>query len=236
MSEIYLIRHAQGSFASKNYDRLSEIGYQQSRVLGDYFAHMGVRFDSVYSGTLERQKETAITMMSRMKENGADPPLSITPEFNEYSSDSIMKKLLPVILEEKPTAAQYFETMFTDRRAFQRMYMEAMLRWLSGKYDQPEVETFAQFTQRVRAGALKVMGENGRGKTVALVTSGGPISAFMQMALGITAETALNLSLQLRNASVSTLKYNDKQEIALSSFNSTAHLEITGQTELLTYR
>jgi len=37
MSEIFLVRHAQASFGTDNYDELSDIGWQQSRLLGEYF-------------------------------------------------------------------------------------------------------------------------------------------------------------------------------------------------------
>ena len=44
MSLVYLVRHAQASFGARDYDRLSELGRQQARWLGDYFAGRGLRF------------------------------------------------------------------------------------------------------------------------------------------------------------------------------------------------
>jgi len=42
MSLVYLVRHAQASFGAQDYDRLSELGRQQARWLGGYFAeHAG---------------------------------------------------------------------------------------------------------------------------------------------------------------------------------------------------
>ena len=37
MSELHLVRHAQASFGSDNYDQLSDLGHRQSRLLGGHF-------------------------------------------------------------------------------------------------------------------------------------------------------------------------------------------------------
>ncbi|HEX5612745.1 MAG TPA: phosphoglycerate mutase family protein, partial [Burkholderiales bacterium] len=47
MAELYLVRHAQASFGTEDYDRLSELGRRQARWLGEYFAERGMRFDRV---------------------------------------------------------------------------------------------------------------------------------------------------------------------------------------------
>ena len=79
------------------------------------------------------------------------------------------------------------------------------------------------------------MMENGRGKTIAIFTSGGPICITAQMALGITEDTAIQLNWQLRNTSVSVFKYNDSG-IFLNSYNSLNHLLDRKDSALLTYR
>ena len=37
MSELILIRHAQASFGEENYDKLSDLGHKQARLLGGFF-------------------------------------------------------------------------------------------------------------------------------------------------------------------------------------------------------
>ena len=59
MSTIYMIRHGQASFGKKDYDRLSDLGRRQARLLADHFARLGVRFHRIYTGTLRRHLETA---------------------------------------------------------------------------------------------------------------------------------------------------------------------------------
>src|SRR5690606_40114909 len=59
MALVYFVRHAQASFGSRNYDQLSELGRQQARWLGEWFAEHDVRFSRVLAGTLVRQQDTA---------------------------------------------------------------------------------------------------------------------------------------------------------------------------------
>ena len=58
MGTLYLVRHGQASFGEADYDRLSPMGHQQSRRLGEYFAGQGLVFDAVITGTLRRHAET----------------------------------------------------------------------------------------------------------------------------------------------------------------------------------
>ena len=235
MSVIYFMRHGQASFGEENYDRLSDLGCRQSEILGDYFLDLGLRFDAVYSGTIERQTVTARIVMSRFPDEAARPPGQSWPEFNEYQSSEIIESQIPALIEEDATISDALERMYTDRRSFQRVFESAMLRWVSGRYDQPGVETWKAFSGRVRKGVRRIMTDNGRRKKIAVFISGGPISAALQMALGLDDETALRLNWQIRNTSVSTFKYDD-EGIFLGSFNSVAHLEQQRDSGLLTYR
>ena len=61
------------------------------------------------------------------------------------------------------------------------------------------------------------------------------MSAILKMALSLSDRETIQLSWQVRNASVSTFKYN-RDRLTLSSFNNVAHLELSGEPELLTYR
>jgi broad specificity phosphatase PhoE len=235
MSELYLVRHAQASFGKENYDRLSDLGVKQAKILGDYFLHLGLTFNSAYSGSMKRQTDTANTVMSRTLKDCTKLELRIAPEFNEYDSTSIIKSHLPYMTREDPSISEALTRMYTDRRSFQRVFEGAMLRWISGSYQLPRLETWGEFALRVRAGVSKVMEENGRKKRIVIFSSGGPLSAVMQMALKLSDEEAMLLAWQIRNASVSTFKYNDSR-VSLSSFNSVAHLECHKEPDLISYR
>jgi len=233
MSDIYMIRHGQASFASDDYDALSELGQAQSTILGDYLAHLGLAFDTAYSGSLQRQRHTARIAMERMRPS-VILDLRTDPGFNEYHAKGVMTSQLPDMLKADPALARDVDRM-TERRSFQRVFERAMMRWISGRYDMAGTETWTAFTARVRDAVKRVMVENGRQKRIILFTSGGVISATMQMALGLTDDTALQLGWQLRNTSISIFKYNDER-IFLNAFNGIHHLACRKEPHLLTYR
>ena len=58
MAELILVRHGQASFGADDYDKLSDLGWRQSRWLGEYLAARGTRFDRVIRGSLRRHTET----------------------------------------------------------------------------------------------------------------------------------------------------------------------------------
>jgi broad specificity phosphatase PhoE len=238
MSTIYMIRHGQASFSSSDYDRLSELGRMQSEILGEYMFRIGISFDAVYSGALLRQTNTAEIVLDRMadpaRDNQAHTAMQIDPKLNEYEAHSIMQSQLPGLLEEKPFLAQDLEHL-DERRSFQRVFEGTILRWISGRHDREGIETWKAFTSRIGEAIKNIMAENGRGKTVAVFTSGGPICAAVQMAIGVTDETAVRLNWQLRNTSVSVFKY-DNEGPFLNSFNSMHHLQDRRNPKLLTYR
>jgi broad specificity phosphatase PhoE len=55
LGDLYVIRHAQASFGQDDYDRLSELGFRQARLLEAFFNRIGTRFQAIYSGSLKRQ-------------------------------------------------------------------------------------------------------------------------------------------------------------------------------------
>lgn len=235
MSEIYLIRHAQASFGNDNYDQLSVLGIKQAEILGNYFIRAGLKFHAVYCGSMVRQIDTAKLSISALWGAELKSDLRIADEFSEYDFQSVIKSLVPHMTREDSSISEALPNIYTNRKAFQRVFEQCVLRWISGRYDLPGIETWQAFTQRVRKGVNRVMEENGPKKKIALFTSGGAVSAVMQMALGLSDENTIRLSWQIRNTSVSILKYSDKR-LGLSSFNSVAHLEIRNEAELLTYR
>jgi broad specificity phosphatase PhoE len=233
MSDIYMIRHGQASFSSENYDLLSTLGCLQSEILGESLSHMGIFFDAIYSGSLERQRHTAERVLERTPA-GSRRDLRIQPGLNEYDAKGIVEAQVPAMIRDNPNLALDLGRM-NERRSFQRIFERAMRRWLSGRYDAEGVEPWKAFRDRVQGAVNRIMMENGRGKTVAIFTSGGPICVTLQMALGITEDIAIQLNWQLRNTSVSVFKYSDRG-IFMHSYNSINHLLDRKDSTLLTYR
>lgn len=235
MGELLVIRHAQASFGQADYDRLSELGLRQARLLEAFFNRIGTRFQAIYSGSLKRQVDTAESLRSCF---GADVPLQellILPEFNEYDSSAVIRTQLPHLIREDPSLEQDLPRLQDDRRALQRILDRSLSRWMSAPEEVEGLESWSAFNQRVQAGIARIQSESGPGKTVALVTSGGPLSGILKMALSLSDRETIELSWQVRNASVSRFKYN-RERLTLTSFNNVAHLEIEQEPGLLTYR
>ena len=68
MSAIYLVRHGQASFGAENYDRLSETGHAQARIVGEALRSRLPSIDAVFTGTMVRHRETAEGCLAAMKQ------------------------------------------------------------------------------------------------------------------------------------------------------------------------
>jgi broad specificity phosphatase PhoE len=235
MSVIYFIRHAQAAFGSEDYDRLSALGRSQSRILGDHLTRRGLCFDRIYAGTMHRQISTAEEVLGRWGLDGVRGEVHTAAEFNEYDSAGVISSQVPGMLEEDPSLSKAVETMFEDRFSFQTVFEKAMLRWISGQWDHPGIETWKAFQGRVCTGVSRLMNENGAKKSLVVFSSGGPIAAAMQLALGLSDQETLQLGWQILNTSVSAFKYN-RDRLTLFSFNGVAHLELWNDPKLITYR
>jgi broad specificity phosphatase PhoE len=231
-----MVRHGQASFGSDQYDHLSEKGVEQSRILSDYLWNLELSFDAVYSGEMIRQKDTAYEMMAVYQQNGIPmPELKILSSFNEYNSKEIIMSFVAEVANRDPVLKKDLEKIFTDKKAFQRVFERAMAKWLSGEHQKPGMQTWDNFKKKVNDGLHSLMKENGRKKNIIIFTSGGPISAAMQIVLGTTDEQSLRFAWQIVNTSVTKFVY-DEDRISLASFNSVSHLELQKDKSLITYR
>ncbi|HOF04929.1 MAG TPA: histidine phosphatase family protein [Syntrophales bacterium] len=236
MSYLYMIRHGQASFGADDYDRLSPAGVEQAEILARHWLHTGRTFDAVYAGEMKRQIDTAATVLACYREAGRTlPELRIMPEFNEYDSRGILRDLIRKMAATDPELSEDISRFYTDKKAFQRVFERAVLRWVTGGDAVPGVISWEDFRGRVTRGIDRIREENGRGKTVAVFTSGGPISAAFQLATGISDTGTLRIVWHIVNASISTFLY-DAERFSLASFNVQTHLEAAKKPALITYR
>lgn len=236
MSIIYLIRHAQASFGSADYDRLSETGHRQAAILADHLEDRGVQFDAIYSGGQRRHEQTLAALEAKLSAAGSPrPPVTATPAFNEYDSEAILRTLIPLMIAEQPGFESDVSRMIRDKRSFQKVFEQVMLKWVGAEYPVNGLETWKTYRDRVISGLQALMDREGAGKQVAVFTSGGAISVCVQKALHLTDALSLNLAWQIMNASITRLKYSGGR-FMLFGFNEVAHLEVKKDGRLLTYR
>ena len=236
MSMIYMIRHGQASFGKEDYDQLSPLGKRQARILAQHLLDTGFQPDAVYSGTMERQTATAKGVLDLYHAaNRKVPELELLSSFNEYDTAAIVKALFPDMVKDDPSLNDEIAEMYVSKDSFKRVFEAAMLRWVTGEFDTPEIESWEALKARVSGSLQLIMKSHGRGKTIAVFTSGGAIYASLVHVLGISGERAIRLNWQLVNSSVSRFMYNEER-ITLAGFNSIAHLEVAGDPTLITYR
>ena len=219
MAELVLVRHGQASFGADDYDKLSELGWRQSRWLGEYFAERGAAFDRVVRGSLRRHTETLAGIAEGM---GRALDWAEDARLNEYDSHALLRSHLGGKAMPKGD----------DRREHFRILRDAMYAWTDGTLAGDGHEPFAAFRARV-LGAL-VAAHEGRPKRVLVVSSGGPISTILAEVLGMPLRGVVDLNLQTRNTGITELQAGASR-IHCVSFNNVPHLDRPDRPGALTY-
>ena len=235
MGQILLVRHAQASFGSADYDRLSELGIEQARLLGEWMTNRGQRIDLAVTGSLKRHRETAQACIAIL-------PAALRPAgaarcnagFDEYDADEIVLRHRPEFADPE-ILRQYLAVGGHARRAFHDLFSAAMKRWMGGEHDAEYRESWAGFCRRCVAALERLIGEAGPSRTSIVFTSGGPIAAICQYLLELPAHRAFDLNLALVNGAVTALLYQPGR-ISVSYLNNFAYLEQTGDARVITYR
>ena len=236
MSILYLIRHGQASFGRHDYDRLSDNGRVQSRIVAEHLCRLGTKFDAVYTGTLNRQRQTYETMAEvyAQKQNPL-PDAQLIPELDEYDAVSVWQHLHAEVLADHPELADDLDQIFAQPKAFQRFYGQIVERWVAGNYRRTELESWPEFRARVCAGLQRIMRSEGPGKRVAVFSSAGPVAVAVQLATAMPDAQCVGISWQVLNAAITRFLFNAEQ-FTLASFNDVAALELQADPALLTFR
>ena len=239
MALLTLVRHGQASFLEANYDKLSELGELQSRILGEHWVRTKACFDQVYYGPAERQIRTGEIVAGVFRAAGAPWPDPIAlPEVDEYPGIEVMRSFLPGLMEThediRDLEAQCREAgdRIAAARVYDRLYQRITRMWVAGELDSPEVESWAHFSERIDRGIAQIRDNVGANRRVVVFTSGGVIASTVRIALTLSPQRTLELSWTSRNASYTEF-LTSGERFSLSSFNNHPHLE---DEELLTYR
>jgi len=236
VGSIYLIRHGQASFGADDYDVLSPTGIRQAEIIGQHLAELGLSFDRCLSGDLRRQQHTANSALEQYAAVGLPvPTLEIDSAFNEFDADAVIRALLPAMLADEPEALDFLRNAAQNRAEFQRIFSLIIERWLSGKHDTPELESWLGFVERVQGGLQRILETAQNTDKIAVFTSGGTITALLHLITRMPAAQAFELNWQIVNTSLNQLKFRGR-EVALASFNSHTHLQLLKAPQLITFR
>ena len=230
MSTLVLVRHGQACAFSDDPDRLSELGWEQARILGRYWAARNTRFDAVFRGTLRRQRETLEAVAQEYRHQGvAFPEAVVLPGLNEYDAQDLVKDIAPRIAELDAafsplwTAWQAESGGPEENRRFQLMFEALVSRWIGGQLSGHGLEPWEEFQRRVDGALGQIRERGGRGTRLAAFTSGGPIGVAVQSCLGAPPMAALQLNWRVRNSSLTTFLFSGSR-ISVDAFNELPHL------------
>ena len=228
MGVIYLVRHAQASFGTADYDRLTPIGFTQAELLGAYFARRKIRFDAVYSGTLRRHAETAQAIAAGEQDRGA-PPAQCFPGLDEYNPEALLKAFTGVL--PAPATAAVARDAAVVREHF-RLLRDALMAWAADRIQPAGMPSWQAFQDAAVAALIEA--RQFSDANVLVVSSGGPIAAIVAAALRAPPESAVELNLRIRNSSVTEFAMSARRH-QLVSFNALPHLDAQSDPGLTTY-
>jgi len=221
MGTLYLVRHGQASFGADNYDQLSPLGVQQCQRLGAYFASRGRRFDTVITGTLQRQIQSYDALADGL---GARQEALRLPGLNEYDSHAVISAVHPEPLA-KPTSPELYKHHF-------RLLRQGLAAWMAGQTRPQGMPSYADFLAGVADALDRALARHDG--NVLLVSSGGPISTAVTQVLGIAPEVSIDLNMRIRNSAVTEFAMSPKRH-ALLTFNTLPHLDADDYADWITY-
>ncbi|MCU7555812.1 histidine phosphatase family protein [Alteromonas sp. ASW11-19] len=223
MTELFFVRHGQASFGAADYDKLSELGIQQSRWLGEYFHRRDRGFDYAFCGNLRRHRETATAISEGL---GHVPPMEFSDGLNEFDFQAVVTAYVTQHPQARPAdgapASEYY-----------RLLKKSMQAWAADELDaQLLPESWLEFEDRAATVLQQLM--QCQAERVLVVSSGGAIAMMLRHVLGYDPQTVIKMNLQIKNASFSQCLVSHSG-VHLSSFNNVPHLDHPERVHAITY-
>jgi broad specificity phosphatase PhoE len=216
MPAIHLVRHGQASFGAADYDELSELGERQAQVAAEELQRRGVRSPIFVSGSLKRQRATALILAARC---GVDSPApAVDARWNEFDAHDLVEERLG-----GPGSA-----VGITSAAFQVELDPALHAWMTGSDTGWE-----EFRSGVWAALRDIAAQVPKGSDAVVATSAGITAIVCGQILGLDPAGIIALNRVSINASITTILAGARG-LSLLSFNDHAHL--IGTTGLITNR
>jgi len=204
MGELYLVRHGQansGAQTEEDYDRLSDLGHTQAKLLGAWMREHEAPFDQVLAGTMRRHRETAQGM--------GYTPERFDARLNEMEYFALARDMEVNHGVTPPASSEDFAVHMP----------QTLAAWEQATINGSE--PFATFENRI-LGAISEATKPG--KRVLCVTSGGVISMVMRGALGLSTDQMAHVLLPIYNSSLHRFRIRPEGTF-LMTFNGIPHLD-----------
>jgi broad specificity phosphatase PhoE len=235
VGSIYVVRHGQAAFGTDHYDRLTEVGFTQARLLGAYLGARRMRFDAIFTGTLQRQIETAQGILEGHPELGVDLPQERFAGLDEYLPEAIMAAHMGAGVPPgyPPPAETAVRRDPAVVREHFRLLRAALLAWAEDRTKPVGMAAFGAFQSQAVAALIEAR-TRFPDSDVLVVSSGGPIAAMVAAVMNAPPASAVELNLRIRNSSLSEFAATPRRH-HLISFNAVPHLDTYNDRSLITY-
>ena len=215
MPVVLLVRHGQASFGADDYDVLSDLGREQSAVVGAELARRGLRSPVAVCGSLRRQKDTADIALAAA---GLAVDVRSDDRWDEYDHLGLLQRYVHEDAAHDGTS-----------KGVQVLLDQALAAW---------VEDADGSWPGFSGGATAALGDLAagleRGQDAVVFTSGGVLAAVCGAMLGLGAPGVVALNRVTANGAITKVVVGGSGA-SLVSFNDHAHFEGDAR-RLLTYR
>lgn len=215
---LLLVRHAQGSLGSDDYDQLSATGFRQAEYIAGHIESLTGRAAMV-RGELKRHRQTADCLRS-IGECRTDPGL------NEYRVDHLLEAafMRAEELAIQPPAAEAVADPVRYLDTFLALFPRVLEAWQSGQLECRFNGCWSAFSQRVDTAGRRLSVLLDEFGTVVAVTSAGVISTLAARLLGHDLAWQRRLNVTLYNGSITELHLNGVGRWEAARLNCVAHL------------
>jgi len=226
MPTVLLVRHAQASFGSADYDLLSPLGLEQSALLATALDRRQLTIGRAVAGSARRQRETAAACLAA---GGLE--VQTDERWDEYETEQVLAHhaSAPAALDGSGPDGREITS-----REFQAILDGALAEWAASGEGTPAGQSWPFFLES-RASALGEFAASlGSGETGLVFTSGGVIAAICARLLGGDGDLFPRLNRVLVNTGITKIAVG-RSGASLVTFNEHAHID-EGGGALLTYR
>jgi broad specificity phosphatase PhoE len=215
-----LLRHGQASLGSADYDRLSELGQTQSRLLGQRISGVAAPEHVLWSGSMRRHRQT-------LEYLSIDAPCRVEEGLNEYTVSELIRSAMvqaeQIGLNLPDTVI--FEDPVTHLKTLLGWFPEVLVAWQQARFECHHNGSWQSFRERVTAQSPDWQVAMEQGRDVTVVTSAGVISTVVADLLNESLGWQRELNVALYNASVTELALEENGSWTAITVNCTRHLD-----------
>ncbi|MFO7762376.1 MAG: histidine phosphatase family protein [Wenzhouxiangellaceae bacterium] len=215
---LLLVRHAQGSLGSEDYDQLSSIGFRQAEEVAQHL-HSFLDEAVMVRGELKRHRQTADSLCRF-------GPCRIDPDLNEYRVDHLLEAAFENAgeLALQPPGPEALADPVGYLDTFLALFPRVLEAWQAERIHCTVNGRWSAFSQRVEAAGRRFLPMLEQSGSVVAVTSAGVISTLVASLLGRELTWQRQLNVTLYNASVTELHLDAAGAWRVERLNCIEHL------------